>query len=308
MATIELDYAVYDAFATQAFGGSPAALVAGAEILTAEQMQRIAQEFAAPATGFITGFDGETVDVRFFSTQTEYPMCGHGTIALASWLADRGDIDLASEKIKMLTLRTPTSKARLELCGSDTGRPRALLGLLAAEFERFTGDVAEVNEILGANPEQLLTSPAPAITYSDFNHLILAFGSLAAVDELSPNFSALSAYCRTHSIDTIMVYSLETDNQAYTLHCREFAPAVGTNEVAATGTTNRALACYLHDYQVLAMPKSGTFTILAEQGYAMQRPSIVRSDVNITNGQIESVNVGGVATKVMQGTLTLTTT
>ena len=66
-------------------------------------------------------------------------------------------------------------------------------------------------------------------------------------------------------------HTLETDDQAHTLHCREFALAVGTNEAAATGTTNRALACYLHDYQVLPMLESGTFTILAEQGYAIIR-------------------------------------
>ena len=58
--------------------------------LTAEQMQAVAREIGAPATGFVQRATASSVDVRFFSTQTEYGMCGHGTLGLMTWLVERG--------------------------------------------------------------------------------------------------------------------------------------------------------------------------------------------------------------------------
>ncbi len=301
----KLDYAVYDAFSANPYGGSIAALVADAQDLNADQMQQIAKEFGAPATGFITGFDGTTVDIRFFSTQTEYPMCGHGTIALACLLVERGHISLDELTSKSLIIRTPASQTNLTINHSSSGQPEAMLALQAASFKHFMGQLSEVAKILGVASEQILSELPMATTSTDFNHLIIPFTTLEAVDSLAPNFIALSEFCRINTIDTVMVYCLDTENNKHTVHCREFAPAVGTNEAAATGTTNRALACYLHTYKVIDMPENGTKTIYAEQGYAMGRPSVVKSEILLKNAQVVQVNVGGVATCVMEGKLTI---
>ncbi len=93
----EYNYALFDAFSEKAFGGSIAGIVMHAQKLDATQMQLIAREIAAPATGFVTGYDVHSVDVRFFSTQTEYPMCGHGTIGLMTWLVEQGIFNLPAE-------------------------------------------------------------------------------------------------------------------------------------------------------------------------------------------------------------------
>ena len=143
---MHLDYAIYNAFSPIPYGGSPAALVADADSLSAEQMQRMAVEFGAPATGFITGFDGETVNVRFFSTRTEYPMCGHGTIALASWLVEQGAISPDTGCHTALTLKTPASSARLEVWMRETGMTESRLTLQPAEIGEFNDEPGDVCE------------------------------------------------------------------------------------------------------------------------------------------------------------------
>ena len=86
----EYPVAFYRAFSDTVFGGSMAGIIAQAQNLAAGQMLQIAQEIGAPATGFITAIDEHGVDVRFFSTLTEYPMCGHGTMGLMTWLVEHG--------------------------------------------------------------------------------------------------------------------------------------------------------------------------------------------------------------------------
>ncbi|OUU59285.1 MAG: hypothetical protein CBC21_02790, partial [Proteobacteria bacterium TMED61] len=73
-------FALYGAFSEASFGGCLGGVIDQASELSADQMLRIAKEVGAPATGFITDIDQDGVSVRFFSTLTEYPMCGHVTI------------------------------------------------------------------------------------------------------------------------------------------------------------------------------------------------------------------------------------
>lgn len=303
IAVKHLDYAVYDAFSAVPYGGSPAALVAGAGSLRADQMQRIAKEFGAPATGFITAVDGEVVSARFFSTQTEYPMCGHGSIALATWLVDRGVVRIDRKSVNKLVLRTPGGSASLEVRVSAEGISEVMLSLPPADPHHDVAHLRDIVPLLGASYSQVAAELPLATTHVDFNHFFIPFDSLASIDNLTPDFTALANFCRANSIDTVMAFSLQTESPGNTVHCREFAPAVGTPEVAATGTTNRALACYLHACGAVEMPRNGIRTLVSEQGYAMGRPSLVRSELEFKDGLVSLVRVGGTCSQVMEGRL-----
>ena len=71
--------------------------------------------------------------------------------------------------------------------------------------------------------------------------------------------------------------------------CRNFAPLYDINEEAATGTSNGALACYLHEQHNLQKE-----VYVFEQGYSLQSPSeiLVKLATNSKN-EIEKVYVGG---------------
>ncbi len=131
----EYPVAFYRAFSETVFGGSMAGIIAQAENLTAAQMLQIAQEIGAPATGFITAIDEHGVDVRFFSTLTEYPMCGHGTMGLMTWLVEHGWFVPDNGTTVTTTLRTPAVASDVEIRIREDGRPEVLLSLAPAVFE-----------------------------------------------------------------------------------------------------------------------------------------------------------------------------
>jgi trans-2,3-dihydro-3-hydroxyanthranilate isomerase len=302
---VKLDYAFYAAFSDQPFAGSQAAMVANAAGLDAGQMQQIATEFKAPATAFVTSVQDAHINVRFFSTQTEYPMCGHGTIALIPWLIERGDLEFSASRLNHYTLKTPAGQARLTAVAESAETCRVMLELAPASFDSLHIEPALLAELCGLNEDAINTTTPVALTQSDFVHLMIPVTHLSAFEKMAPNFSAIESFSRQHSIDTLMYFSTETVNSCHTVHCREFCPAVGTPEAPATGTTNRALACYLYQYGILSGIENGEKKIYSEQGYEMGRPGLIETGLTIENRQVRLCNVGGIATKVMQGELFL---
>lgn len=295
--------ALYDAFSEVAFGGSVAAIVADAGDLSAHQMQAIALEIGAPATGFITGFAGDTVDARFFSTLTEYPMCGHGTIGLMTWLMDTGELHWCGSERLVVKLRTSGGVAKVELHRLHDGRPRVMLCLEAPRFESLSVDRDELVALLAIEPERISTQSPVEVSVSEFSHLLVPIDTLETMRAITPRFSAIADYSRRIGVDTICVFTRETVHEESTVHCRDFCPAVGTSESAAAGTTNRALACYLVRHGLLEGRSEQPLIVLAEQGYEMGRPSRIYSELMLEDKIVTSIRVGGVATRTLEGNL-----
>ena len=361
------DFAIFTSFAESLGGGSPCAIVAvdgHARALTAEQMQRVAREIGAPATGFVqvppepgracAGVEGARVDVdvRFFSTQTEYGMCGHGTLGLMTWLVERGVVPLSTTPGSALSvgLHTPAKSSTVDLTRRPDGRVEVMLTLSPTTFEPCDMvPAAELAPLLGFDTgagSSSSSSPAASsastegvplglgagyglpieVARGDFTHLIIPVMDMVTINSMTPNYAAVAALCRRRGIDTVAFFTLETEHRGSTVHVRELAPAVGTDEVAATGTTNCAIACYLARHG--RVPSStargdggggsdgssrgssrgradqpGTCettangvvrTVLAEQGYAQGRPSTIRSELTLRGDDVVQVRVGGV--------------
>ncbi len=77
-------YTLYqvDVFTAAPFAGNAAGVVTDARGLTDEQMQSIAAELKNSETAFILPPEGDDHDiyVRFFTPETEVPICGHATL------------------------------------------------------------------------------------------------------------------------------------------------------------------------------------------------------------------------------------
>ena len=83
---------------------------------------------------------------------------------------------------------------------------------------------------------------------------------------------------------------------------RNFAPFVGIPEEPATGSANGALACYLVKHLFLeacsscdATPAYSAinFRFSMEQGRVMGEPCLIDAEIEVINGSIETVKVGG---------------
>jgi trans-2,3-dihydro-3-hydroxyanthranilate isomerase len=297
----EYNFAIYNAFSETTFGGSPAGIIADAQDLNVGQMQRIAREVGAPATCFIVGLDADGIDARFFSTQTEYLMCGHGSIALMTWAIDQGIFQLNVNKTALITLRTAGASSVVEIHASENGRARVMLPLSAATFEPCSITDTELGELFGINTESFDPGLPVEITRSDFTHLVVAIRSLETMQKLTPDFTAIKTLSQKLGVDTVALYTGETVLPESTIHSREFCPAVGTPEAPATGTTNRALACYLLRHDLLESNGDPRRNIIAEQGFEMGRPSRVCTEMIVQDGRATDIRVGGLATKTMEG-------
>jgi PhzF family phenazine biosynthesis protein len=79
----------YAAFSDDPAGGNPAGVVLDARGLSEEQMRAIAADVGYSETAFITGGEGDTLSIRYFSPESEVPFCGHATIATGVAHGDR---------------------------------------------------------------------------------------------------------------------------------------------------------------------------------------------------------------------------
>jgi len=292
---------LYSAFSGAAFGGSHAGIIYDPEGLDADTMQQIAREVRAPATCFVMKVDGRDVHVRFFSTAQEYPMCGHGTLALMTGLISRGYLDIPQGATENVHLHTPANSALVKVAHQNEGRVEVMLNLEPAEFEAASIDADQLRTLFGGSPDDLESSLPVEFTASDFSHLVIPLATLASVQSLAPDFDRLNDYCEKADIDTVILFCQQTVEPENTVHCREFAPRVGTPEVPAAGTTNRALACYLARHGLFNAQADAPCIVRAEQGYEIDRPSLVTTRMALDGNVPTDIWVGGLATHVVRG-------
>jgi trans-2,3-dihydro-3-hydroxyanthranilate isomerase len=296
---------LYSAFTGSAFGGSHAGIIYDGEGLDTETMQQIAREVRAPATCFVMSVKDREVSVRFFSTAQEYPMCGHGTLALMTGLISRGYLDIPQGATENVHLHTPTNSALVKVAHQNEGRVEVMLNLEPAEFEAASIDADQLRTLFGGSPDDLESSLPVEFTASDFSHLVIPLATLASVQSLAPDFDRLNDYCEKADIDTVILFCQQTVEPENTVHCREFAPRAGTPEVPAAGTTNRALACYLARHALIQAGRDALCVIRAEQGYEIQRPSLVTTRMILKGNLPTDIWVGGLATQVVRGQFSL---
>ena len=100
----------------------------------------------------------------------------------------------------------------------------------------------------------------------------------------------------------LYLFTKETELSNSNFHARMFAPALGISEDPATGSAAAALAGFISEY----MEKNdGTFTYVIEQGFEINRPSIIEMSFTQKNNKIESVKIRGNAVIFSEGKIIL---
>ncbi len=298
-------FALYNAFSDTAFGGSQAGIVTDSAWLNPDARQQIAKEVGAPATGFVSECNDRSVSARFHSTITEYPMCGHGTICLMTRMLELEVINWNGGDRIDVELNLSTTTAAVELYRRDDNRPLVLLDIQPPTFRQDFLDVDELARLLGLSREDYSWKWPIETAAGDFVHLVVPIKNLAAMRRINPDFTGLTRFWHDYGIQTVVVFCTEVEWPDHTIHVRDFCPAVGVSESAAAGTTNSALTSYLIRHEIVRKNGDGRIVVLAEQGHEIERPSSIRSVVNMNGDSVSRLQVGGVATKVMDGQLYL---
>lgn len=107
-----ISYSIINTFTTELYKGNPAAICLVDADVSGETMQKIAQEVPVPTTVFI---ENKQLDfsIRWFTPETEIPICGHGTLASAFCFGSRGSC---------LSIRPSHFNQQMALCRQDGNR------------------------------------------------------------------------------------------------------------------------------------------------------------------------------------------
>jgi len=285
-----------NAFSDVPFGGNPAGVVPNAIGLNASHMLAISKEMNLSETAFIFPLEDEVADyeVKFFTPTQEVDLCGHATIASFFTLASKGVIT-GIDNVKIVKQKTKAGILPVELYFKDNKIHSVMMTQAKPKFLFNVKNVSELAEIMGINVTDIGIegySLIPQAVSTGLTDIMLPIKSLSALKSINPNYDSLAQYSNKLNIIGVHAFTLETEEESSALACRNFAPAAGIDEEAATGTSNGALGAYLVKNNVLEFEDN--LTIICEQGYYMNRPSKITVRLEGSKDDL-TVKVGGSA-------------
>lgn len=290
-------FETWDVFTDRRFSGNQLAVVFGADDLTTEQMQTLAREYNLSETTFVMEPEDEanTARVRIFTPGYEMPFAGHPTvgtalaIARARHIQDTVRLELNAGLFPVTTkLDDPSFFATFEnpnLPIESDGAPtpdaiEAALDLPAASVDRAAHKVRRI----GAGVDYIFAN-AP-------------IGVVRAAKLNSAKFEELGL----ERVVGVLLYAQGGETAEASYHTRMFAPEAGIVEDPATGSAAAAFPGQIARSEVLT---DGAHRWVIEQGFEMGRPSIINATVQVQDGNIEKVRIGGHGVPVSSGTITV---
>lgn len=275
-------YVVVDAFATEPLKGNPVAVYFGADDLTADQMQSVAQEMNLSETTFVlTPREGGDARIRIFTPVNELPFAGHPLLGTAIAVGNRGPHD-------QLKLETDMGLVPFELVRTDGLVTAAWMQQPVPAWEPFDRR-DELLAALGVSDTAL-----PVDIYRNGpRHVLVCLDSVEALSALTPDHRALAAF------EDMAANCFA--GSGTTWRSRMFSPAYGVVEDAATGSAAGPIAIHLARHGLIDY---GT-RIVITQGVEMGRPSPMHAMADGSGEQVTRVEVGGDGVIALEGTLRL---
>lgn len=301
-----LSFVTYDVFTSEKLTGNPLAIVMDADGLSDEEMQRIAREFNLSETVFVSKPSNpvHSAKVRIFTPASELPFAGHPTLGTA--------IHLARQRV---TGDTPP-KTMLVVLEEKIGIVRAAVTLEKSGADYAIFDVPKLPELVPSSIDKDAIGNALGLSKSEIgfeNHKPVMFSAGVPFTFVPiPNLEIMEAVSVNPGVWTdafgeghhnnAYLYTRETLQHTRSFRARMFAPGLGMSEDPATGAAAGAFAGVIHHFDDLV---EGGHTFVIEQGYEMGRPSQLTLEVDIENGDIDVVRIGGGAVQISSGELHL---
>jgi len=296
-----MDIIIYqvDAFTDKPFGGNPAGVVTDAKSLTDESMQKIAMEMNLSETAFVIPKGDNNYQVRFFTPRCEVDLCGHATIATFYTLAHKGYINNIDNGIVTVYQETRIGRLPVEIYYVDGSVEKVMMYQGEPKSLGYINDLNELYNTLGISSFDIDSNLIPEIISTGLPDIIIPVKDRVTLDNLKVDFSKLEELSNRLNVVGAHVFCNDFSTGKDIIYCRNFAPAVGINEEAATGTANGALMYYLKKNKAI---KGNLLTCY--QGDGMKRPSKIICQSNEYASRID-ILVGGKATIVIEGVISI---
>ncbi|MCY8935286.1 PhzF family phenazine biosynthesis protein [Peribacillus frigoritolerans] len=286
-----INYSIVDVFSNGKYTGNQLAVFKNAGNIPDKEMQQIAKEINFSETTFILSDsknDGG-YDVRIFTPNEEVPFAGHPTIGTA-YIIQNEVLEAPLDNI-ILNFKggqiTVSFNNQEELLWMKQNQPT---------FGRIL-DTDKISEVLNIHKENIDDRFPIQEVSTGLPVLVVPLKSLEAVKKVKINREKYFELIEHMDAKAIMVFSPETYDSKNDLNVRDFADYYGIPEDAATGSSNGCLAAYLVKYGYF---ERSEIDIRVEQGYEIERPSLLFLKASDDNGEID-VHVGGKVVKIAQG-------
>ncbi|MDP5273932.1 PhzF family phenazine biosynthesis protein [Chengkuizengella axinellae] len=290
-----------DAFTKEQFGGNPAGVVLGADSLSMNEMQKVANELNLSETAFLYKTENAEADfrVRYFTPTNEINFCGHATIGL-SWLL-ASNLGWTKKKDRIV-LDTNIGLVPVKWHKDGELVTAVEMTQVAPKVNDFNIERSKIAEILGVHENDIDKRYPIKIANTGNWHLLIPIIDQKAIDAAKPNFEKLARLNQIHNVDTTHLFTFTPEEQEYDLYTRDFLPALGVNEDPVTGAANGALSGYLVLENILDPTIKHTLKIA--QGHTMGRPGMLY--VTVEPGKTHPIiKVAGSAVVTIEGTLNL---
>jgi trans-2,3-dihydro-3-hydroxyanthranilate isomerase len=292
----EMIFYIVDVFAEEKYAGNQLAVVRNAAGLSDSDMQNITKEMNYSETTFILSDEQRNggYDVRIFTPAQEVPFAGHPTLGTA-YIIQQEIIKEPVEKI-ILNLKV----GRIPVTFNYKGKEKNVLRM--KQIQPTFGQIIEpeqISDVLGINTSDIDERfPVQDVSTGIF-FIIVPLKTLDAVKRAKIDKDKYFKLIKDRQAKAILVFCPETYSKKNDLNVRVFVDCYGIPEDPATGSGNGCLAGYLVKNRYFG---KGQIDIRTEQGYEIERPSLLYLRAENNEGQID-ISVGGKVVMVAKGKL-----
>ncbi|OGO76768.1 MAG: phenazine biosynthesis protein PhzF [Clostridiales bacterium GWB2_37_7] len=258
-------------------GGNPAGVVLHAEELNEAQMQKLAELIGFSETAFVTKSETADFRIRFFTPCAEVDLCGHATIAVFNLLHQRGFLQEGE-----YTQETKAGILKIRIQNNTVFMQQAMPQYYEIVEGEELADCLEID--INALEDKL---PIQAVS-TGLKDILVPLKNEEYLANLKPNMKKIEELSKKYNAVGLHVFAISNADKKTI--CRNFAPLYGIPEESATGTSNGALACYLHKYGVIT---ENNKEIIFEQGIYMHKPSIIKAKLDVQNNALVEIWIGG---------------
>jgi len=288
--TRSLPFYIVDVFAEARYSGNPLAVFCEASRLSAELMQRIADEMHFSESAFILSEigRGDEYEVRIFTPKSEVPFAGHPTLGTAHVL--RNERKATSRNRVVLRLKVGPVPVTFE---------NNHLGWMEQNEPEF-GECLEkeiVAPMLGLDPEEIDPRFPVEQVSTGLPHLVVPLKRLESLKKIRVDRDRYFTLIQNAWAKPVLVFCPEPHRVGNDISVRMFVDCFGIPEDPATGSGNGCLAAYLVKHRYWGKTD---IDIRSEQGYEIGRPSLLLLRAAEEGGSIR-VRVGGSSVTIARG-------
>lgn len=294
-----LIYRVYqvDSFTEKMFAGNPAGVVANAEGLKPEQMQKIARELNNSETAFVfqSAEKDYDVHVRFFTPLKEVPICGHATVAAHYIRAIENNLGSCR-----VIQKTGAGILPVDII-KENNFYRIVMTQGKIEFEEplNAGITGEILKALGLSSVDRDEKCPVQIVSTGHSKVMIGIKRGQKLNSLEPDMQKLAGLSKEIKCNGYFVFTFDSGEKDILTNGRMFAPAIGINEDPVTGNANGPLGAYIVKHKLINFTGK-TFSFKGKQGAAIGRPGIVSVEIDVVNDEPVEARIGGNAVVVFK--------